>query len=96
MVRPPNGGLRLLALDQIALPQERQRGERREAGHRGRLDTGEVPGQRRRVVDGAAQQIGQAGEHVPIALARLAPLQPVEMVPLSERLGAARAPRAHS
>jgi hypothetical protein len=87
---------RLLALDQIALAQERQRGERGEAGHCGRLDAGEVLGERRRVVDRAAQQTGQAGEHLPITLLRVAPLQLVEMVTLSGRLGAARAPGAHS
>jgi hypothetical protein len=48
------------------------------------------------VVDGAAQQIGQAGEHRPITLPRLAPLEPVEMITLPERLGAAHTPRAHS
>ena len=93
-VRPPNGGSGALALGQIALPQDRQRGQRRKAGHR--LPDRCRRGARRAParLDGAAHQVRQGGEHLLLALRRRAQLELVELVGLDPELQPARAGRA--
>jgi hypothetical protein len=67
----------LLALDQLALAQHRQAGERSKAGDPVRVDAGQMLGHGRGLLQRVAQEAGQGGQQLRVPARRLADLEPI-------------------